>query len=103
MKVNALDLATGRAFSANEFLYGENVCIVGNEVIKRLFDGRESSALDRVISAGGNRFRIVGVMTTQGSSMTSNMDNQIEIPLLAQKLYGYSDQNYNIAVSVPKA
>lgn len=34
MKVNALDLATGRAFSANEFLYGENVCIVGNEVIK---------------------------------------------------------------------
>jgi len=103
MKVNALDLATGRAFSANEFLYGENVCIVGNEVIKRLFDGRESSALDRVISAGGNRFRIVGVMTTQGSSMTSNMDNQIEIPLLTQKkLYGYSDQNYNIAVSVPQ-
>ncbi len=102
MKVNALDLAAGRAFSTNEFLYGENVCIVGNEVVKRLFDGRTSSALDRVISAGGDRFRIVGVMSAQGSSMTSDLDHQIEIPLLTQKkLYGYSDQTYSIAVSVP--
>lgn len=83
-------------------MYGTNVCLVGSEIVKKLFSGRELAALDQNISISGNRFRIVGVLTTQGSSMNNNVDKQIEIPLLTQKkIYGYTDQNYDITVGVP--
>ena len=102
LDINAYELSAGRPFSANEFLYGTNVCLVGSEIVKKLFSGRELAALDQNISISGNRFRIVGVLTTQGSSMNNNVDKQIEIPLLTQKkIYGYTDQNYDITVGVP--
>jgi len=102
LDVNALDIIEGRPFSSNEYQYGVNVCIVGNEIVRKLFNGRAHSAVDQIISVGGNKFRITGVIATQGSSMTTNVDNQIEIPLLTQKkIYGYPDQNYDITISTP--
>ncbi|MCO6461330.1 MAG: ABC transporter permease [Saprospiraceae bacterium] len=102
LSVNSFNIQAGRPFSSSEFQYGVNVCIVGMAVVKRLFNGRAQAALDRDISIGGNKFRIVGVMESQGSSMTSNVDKQIEIPLLTQKkLYGYADQSYFIGISTP--
>lgn len=102
LDINAYELSAGRPFSANEFLYGVNVCLLGSEMVKKLFNGRTQSAIDKVISVGGDKFRIVGVLSSQGSSMNSSVDKQIEIPLLTQKkLYGYSEQNYNVAVGIP--
>lgn len=102
LDVNAYELSAGRPFSANEYLYGTNVCLIGTELVKRLFSGREVAAVDKVISIGGNKFKVVGVLAAQGRSMNSNVDKQIEIPLLTQKkIYGYTDQNYDITVSIP--
>ena len=102
LDVNVYELSAGRQFSSNEYLYGTNVCLIGTELVKRLFSGREVAAVDKVISVGGNKFKVVGVLAAQGSSMNSNVDKQIEIPLLTQKkIYGYTDQNYDITISIP--
>ena len=102
LDINAYELTAGRPFSTNEYLYGVNVCLVGNEIVKKLFSGRAQAAVDQVISIAGNKYRIVGVMASQGSSMNSNVDKQIELPLLTQKkIYGYTDQNYDITVGIP--
>ena len=102
LDVNALNIKAGRPFSSTEYQHGVNVCIIGNDIVKRLFSNRPQSAIDRDISIGGKKFRIVGVMEEQGSSMTSNLDKQIEIPLLTQKkLYGFQDQSYSIGISTP--
>jgi putative ABC transport system permease protein len=102
LDVNALNIKAGRPFSSTEYQHGVNVCIIGNDIVKRLFSNRPQSAIDRDISIGGKKFRIVGVMEEQGSSMTSNLDKQIEIPLLTQKkLYGFRDQSYSIGISTP--
>lgn len=102
LDVNSYGISNGRSFSAGEFTYGVNVCIVGSEVVKLLFGGNSALAVDKVISVQGNKFKIAGVLETQGASMTSNTDRQILIPLLTQKkLYGFADQHYNVIIAVP--
>ncbi len=68
----------GRFFSPNEYQSGANVCILGNTVAKGLF-GERIEPLDKEISVGGRRMRVVGVLKPSGNDILKpfNFDNGI--------------------------
>ncbi len=102
LDVNGTNLETGRSFSSAELLYGANVCIIGKEIVKLLFSGNSNLAIDKVITINANKFKVVGVLTAQGASMTSTGDNSIYIPLLTQRKYfAFQGQDYDIKVAIP--
>lgn len=102
LPVNNIDVSTGRSFSGSELLYGGNVCLIGVDIVKLLFGGNESLAIDKVIAINSNKFKVVGVLGKQGASMTSTGDNSIFIPLLTQRKYfAFQDQDYDIKVAIP--
>lgn len=102
LEVNSRSISVGRGFSANEFTYGSNVCLLGIQLVNLLFAGNEQLAVDKIISVDGNKFRVVGILESKGSSMSSQADKEVLIPLLTQKkYYAGQDPNYNITVSVP--
>lgn len=102
--VGGLELEVGREFTRTEQNTGSNKAIIGSEIVKLLFDGKNQAANGKVISIGSHRFRVVGVLTEKGASMNQRADRQILIPILAEKrFYGYAEKNYAIAVSVPSA
>lgn len=65
-KIKALKIETGRNFSATELQYGNNVCVIGQDVIETLFDKNED-ALNQSITVFGNRYTIIGILEKQGS------------------------------------
>lgn len=66
LNIKGIKIEEGRNFSATEIQYGNNVCVVGVDVVKSLFD-KEENPLNQQISFFGNRYTIIGVLETQGS------------------------------------
>jgi putative ABC transport system permease protein len=94
-----LELAQGRNFSPVEAESGNNVCIIGAEIAKTVF--KTESPLDKIITAGNNRLKVIGVLVAKGSGMGANTDRVVYIPLLKAKLINSNNNpSYTITVMV---
>ncbi len=95
------EIENGRNFSNKELENGANVILVGSEIIKKLFTNNDN-AIDKEISVGPQRFKIVGILKEKGSSMGFSGDKSCLIPLkcLRQFVSG-NELSYNIEVMVP--
>ena len=99
LTVDGYDIAKGRPFSATESLNGSYVALVGNDVIKDLFDENESP-IGKKISLLGSKFRIVGTIAEQGgASGNSNIDRTIIIPMQTARIIA-PERNFGYEVAV---
>jgi putative ABC transport system permease protein len=64
-KIKALKISQGRNFSPAEIQYGNNVCVVGVDLIETLFDKNESP-VNEYLTIYGRRYTIIGVLEKQG-------------------------------------
>lgn len=97
LKSQGLDLTQGRNFSAIECEQGNNVCIIGSEVSKKLF--KDESPIDKVITAGSSRMKVIGLLAEKGSSMGFSSDRAIYIPLFKAKVVN-SNANPSYTITV---
>lgn len=101
LSVSGTDLQAGRNFSTEEINGGNYVCILGSEIADKLFDKKPLQALQKTISVGYVKYRVIGVTKSKGSSMISNVNNNVFIPLQnARAVYGSSNQSFVISVHV---
>ena len=79
--VDWVKIMEGRYFSPTEFAEGNNVAIVGCEIVSGLFNGEEP--IGKYVKILGRKVQIVGVLQKQGSSKLSdvNMDESILLPV----------------------
>jgi putative ABC transport system permease protein len=99
MAVNGYKLAFGRNFSTAELERGENVVMIGNEIKKRLF--KEQDPIDKSIFIGSDRFRVIGVFATKGSSAGFGGDKFCLIPVLvAKQIDPDTSRSFTITVKV---
>lgn len=97
-----LELGQGRNFNSAEALSGPNICVIGSEIAKTLF--KDGDPLDKVINAGNNRLRVIGVLAAKGSGMGANVDRAVYVPLFKAKVINANaNPSYTITVSVPNA
>ncbi|WP_423149580.1 ABC transporter permease [Rubrolithibacter danxiaensis] len=90
-------LAAGRNFSQGELELGSNVVIIGNEIKTTLFPNTD--AIDKIISIGSNKFKIIGQYEAKGSSVGFGGDKVCVIPLLkAKQIMTINDPSYTISV-----
>lgn len=79
--IKGVKIDKGRNFSNAEVQFGNNVCIIGTEIVKVLFDKNEDP-INQYISFYGNRYTVIGILEEQGSSMGgSGADRMVVIPL----------------------
>ncbi len=99
-----LDVAVGRNFSRTEVEAGHQKIILGSELVKILFDNQPERALDQIVLVGSHRYRVVGVLRSKGAAMNSQADRAVYAPLVnVRALYGTSETNYDLVVSVNHA
>jgi len=91
-------LDKGRNFSPGELTSGSNVALIGSEMIPVLFKGGENP-LEKVISVGNNKYRVIGTLREKGSSMGFGGDKIIILPLVNVK-YKYGNDNRTFSISV---
>lgn len=98
--IKGIKIEKGRNFSNMEVQYGNNVCIVGVDLVENLFVKGENP-LNDYISFYGRRYTIVGILEKQGSvGGGSGPDRAIFIPVEnASKLDAQGSFRYSITAS----
>ena len=90
-------LAEGRNFTLDEVQQGKHMVIIGEEVKKSVV--ATSKAIGKIISIGGNKFKVIGVLKAKGASMSFGGDKTCLIPLTnARQYFGYPGQSFTISV-----
>lgn len=71
----------GRFYTEIEGKSSRQVAVLGSELAKNLFP--RENAIDKTIKIGGVNYKVVGVLTEQGSFMLGdfNPDNQVFVPI----------------------
>lgn len=88
--IEAVIIDVGRIWTEAEGNAGQNVCVIGPDVVKNLFnDAAPERVVGQTLRAGGLEFRILGVTASLGSVLGFSRDNFLEIPYeTSKKLYG---------------
>jgi putative ABC transport system permease protein len=92
------ELSMGRNMSTMEVVDGRHVVIVGSEVVTTLFKNDENP-LDKVISIGPGKYRIIGVLKEKGSSVAFSGDRRCVLPLNNVRQY-FSRPSMNYTISI---
>jgi putative ABC transport system permease protein len=88
-KVRRLNIAQGQFLPHTESGEQVSVCVIGQTVRKDLFG--QKPALGQWLRIGDRRFRVVGVLRSEGESVGINFDEMVLIPVAsAQALFNVS-------------
>ncbi len=104
LEVRNFEVEHGRAFTPHEVANGANRVILGAEIFKTLFKSKPEKALDKTVSIGSMKYRVVGILKSKGTSMNSNDDRRVLIPLMdGKRYYAGSNQNYQLLIGLTDA
>lgn len=79
LEVRHMSLAQGQFLPAGDIHSSESVCVLGSKIRSELFGNKQ--AIGAWVRLGDRRFRVVGVMASQGESMGMNTDELVIIPV----------------------
>jgi putative ABC transport system permease protein len=102
--VDGVTIDVGRIWTETEASSGHDVCVVGTDILKNLFNGAAAErALGQEIRVAGRPYQIVGVFEPLGSIFGFSRDNVIYIPYASyQKAYG-ARNSIVVFIQVPTA
>ena len=97
---SGFEIDRGRNFSPSDIGSGLNIVLLGDGLVKRLFDKNEDP-LQKEITIGSGRYRVVGTLKAKGGGFGDNGDNLCLLPFLNVRTYFSRPQmNFNIQVKV---
>lgn len=98
LTTSGYEIGKGRSFSPHDIETGRSVVLLGSELAKRLFKGGEDP-LDKVISIGSGKYKVVGILVSKGSGFGMNSDMVCFIPYSNSRTY-FSRPNMNFDVQI---
>lgn len=97
MKTNNWNVAEGRGLRDNDIEYSRNVCIMGQDVVDKLFPS--INPIGQSVRVDGRPFTVIGILEEQPSLFGQSRDNYIIIPITTwQSMYGKYAHSVNITV-----
>lgn len=104
LRAKGTDLEMGRNITQREALNGNNVTLIGADVVEMLFGGNNEQAMNSLINAGNIKLKVIGILQSKGASMNQSEDRQLLIPLqTAKRYFGTARTNYDIITAVGEA
>ena len=98
INTSGFEIAQGRNFSEEEVKASAHVVILGSDNAKKLFK-LKTDPINKIISVGSNKYKVVGVMKEKGSSIGFSNDKIAIIPLNnARQYYIRPDMSFVINV-----
>ncbi len=100
LKVSGSNLEAGRNFNGNEISSGENNCLLGYGLADKLFSSIDN-AVGNTIIVNDERYRVIGVLESKGSSMVNKTDNMAFISLQnARQKFNITSSSAVISIAV---
>lgn len=101
LTLNGYEIEYGRDFNRLDIQSGRNVCVLGYDVANKFFGERVERALDNIIRVGANKFRVIGVLKSRGSSSFMRADNAVFTTYnTMRRLFTLGNASYYIGVQV---
>lgn len=97
LTTDGLEIQIGRNFSAHELEAGRAVAIIGYDIAKKVFD-KDEDPIDKFISVGGGKYRVVGVLKPKGSGFWDT-DRSVFLPYGNVATY-FSRPNMDYKISI---
>lgn len=96
--VEGHSLRWGRFFSAREVKDSRNLAVLGSALAKKVFPDK-ANPVEELISVGGSRYLVVGVLEEKGSGFGSQSDNILLLPVSnVRQQFSRPNMSYNIVV-----
>lgn len=93
-------LSSGRNLTATEATQGTAIALIGQDIKSDLFP--TDDPLGKAIQIKGQRYRVVGVLQSKGSSMGFSSDNNVFIPIAnARAWFNTAGTSYAVNVRSP--
>ena len=94
------DIVAGRNLGADDVEYGRPVCLLGSDVVLKLFPGEE--ALGQGVRMNGQNYTVVGLLAPKGTAFGGNPDALVITPISRfLAVYGRSMRSINLNVQAP--
>jgi putative ABC transport system permease protein len=98
LETSGYELDKGRNFTPPEILSGNNLVILGSEIAHTLFP-KGVDPVDKMISIGGGKYKVIGILKSKGSSMGFGGDKICLVPIMnARQYFGRPDMSFTINV-----
>ena len=98
---SGLKVEIGRELNYFDIENNNNVCIIGSDLQKKLFDGLYP--INKTISVRGSKFKVIGVLEPKTTGLGSNEDYRVIIPIQkARSIFTNPNINYGLSVKVDK-
>ncbi|NQU85950.1 MAG: ABC transporter permease [Mariniphaga sp.] len=97
------EVGKGRNFSAQDIFSGRSVVIIGKELADLLFANGENP-LQKVISIGSGKYKVVGLLEEKGSGFGGNNGLICFLPYTnVRNYFSRPNMSYDIQIKVPSA
>ncbi len=98
---NKWDVSQGRVFTENDIKSRYYYCIIGQDVVNKLFGS--INPIGQYIKVDKGKFQVIGVFEKQGQVFGQSKDNFMVIPISTyQTLFANDEQSVNITVMTEK-
>lgn len=98
LDITNTELSSGRTISLVDIENKSKVCILGSDVATTLFS--LSSPIGETIKIDGDNYTVIGLLEAQGTSMGTNVDSMILIPITTASYLGEDTSINNLYVKV---
>lgn len=97
MRTNNWNVAYGRDLRQTDIDYSTDVCLIGQDVVEKIFDN--INPVGQEIRVDAHPFRVIGVLERQPQLFGSSRDNYIITPITKfQSIYGKRSNSVNITI-----
>ena len=102
MRTNDFNVEYGRDFRESDIQYSADVCILGQEIVEKIFPNMDP--VNQIVRVDNKPLRVIGVMEKQPEMFGESHDNYVLIPITTwQSMYGKYGKSVNIMVTAPDA
>jgi putative ABC transport system permease protein len=100
MRTNDWNVDYGRDLRENDILYSANVCLLGPEVVDKVFPNM--NPVGQTVRVDNKPLKVIGVLQKQPAMFGESRDNYIIMPITTwQSTYGKYNNSVNITVTAP--
>ncbi|WP_232766976.1 ABC transporter permease [Geminisphaera colitermitum] len=94
------EIAAGRNLDPSDVEFGRPVCVIGDDVVKRLFANEEP--IGQQVRVAGQNYTVIGTFAPKNSSFGRSQDNKVITPVTRWlQIYGQAQRTMNINVQAP--
>ncbi|MGA7838048.1 MAG: ABC transporter permease [Ignavibacteriaceae bacterium] len=97
MRTANLTIDTGREINQNDVDYSADVCLLGPDVVEKLFPS--INPVGQTVAVSGKRLRVIGVFDKRPEFFGQSFDNYLAIPISTfHSMYGGKNSSVDITI-----